>query len=489
MTLLYNLFMKIVISVVVFLSFISSIHAQKIDTTTTFEWDTTAHLFKNNAQQVFTYNGACYLTRYVYSFWDSASASYIKYYRTTNSLFANNATSQSQTQLWDDLAKKWDNYQKGIYSYTTSQTQPASVLYQDYQTSNSSWLNSRLYSYTYDANGNITNILIQEWKTASSSWSNLFQNQYTFNANNLMTSFVQLTWNATNNVWTNFNKIDYSYLSNNKLLQDSGKKWSTVTSNWINTYRSQYFYDLNNFLKTWEYNVWDTLTANYLKNQQYQYTNNANGDATETLTLNWNGLTWDTVFNDVNHYNACVLPVSLISFNLNKENLKVNINWQTGEEINTAYFNVQRLVKPNTSNTLDDFETIGKLDANNTASKYFFKDDIRILTGSKELLYRLEIVDKNGSKTYSNIKKIFLDPNESSVTIFPNPASDYLNIKSSKIKQIQIKDIAGRVLLKQSFENTNSIINLPVKSLAKGLVFLEVTNADMKMTVQKVLIQ
>jgi hypothetical protein len=481
--------MKFVIPFVIFLFLTSSIQSQKIDTTTTFEWDSTAHLFNNNAQQVFTYNGACYLTRYVYSFWDSASASYIKYYRTTNSLLGNNATSQSLTQLWDDVAKKWDNYQKGIYTYTTNQTLPSSVLYQDYQTSNSSWLNGRLYTYTYDANGNNTNILIQEWKTASSSWSNLFQNQYTFNANNLMTSFVQLTWNATNNVWINFNKIDYSYSSNNKLLQDSGKKWSANSSNWINTYKSQYFYDSNNFLKTWEYNAWDTTAISYFKNQQYQYTNNANGDAIETLTLNWNGVTWDTVFNDVNHYNACVLPVKLISFNAQKENLKVNISWQTGEEINTTYFNVQRSVKSNDNNTFENFTTIGKLDANNTASNYFIKDDISNITGSKELLYRLEIVDKNGSKTYSNIKEIFSDNNKNTVMIFPNPASDYINIRGSKIKQIQIKDIAGRVLLKQTVDNTNSIINLPIKSFSKGVVFLEITNLDLTIIVEKVLIQ
>ena len=110
---------------------------------------------------------------------------------------ANNATSQSQTQLWDDVAKKWDNYQKGIYTYTTSQTLPSSVLYQDYQTSNSSFINSRLYNYTYDANGNITNIVIKDWKAGT--WVNSFQNTYTFISNNLMSSFLQEIWNATTN--------------------------------------------------------------------------------------------------------------------------------------------------------------------------------------------------------------------------------------------------------------------------------------------------
>jgi len=482
--------MKFLISIFLFLSLISSVRSQRIDTTTTFEWDSNTHIFKNNAQQVFTYNGACKLKQYLYSFWDSAKASYIKYYKTTNSLLANSAISQTMSQIWDDVTNKWDYYQKGIYTYTTSSTLPSSILTQDYQTSNSSWLNSRLNTYTYDVNGNNTNILIQEWKTASSSWSNLFQNQYTFNTNNQITSFVQLTWSATNNLWTNFSKIDYSYSTSNKLLQDSGKKWSNASSNWINTNRNQYFYDSNNFLKTSEYNTWDTLSGKYVNNQYYKYIINANGDALETLTLNWNGNNWDTVYNDVNHYNACVLPVSLISFNLYKENLKVKINWQTDEEVNTESFNIQRSIKQIDNNSFDNFVTIGTLAANNMPSNYTFKDDINNFMGSRELLYRLEIVDKNGSKTYSNIKIIFLETHEKTVTIYPNPASDYINIKGSKIKQIQIKDFAGRLLLKQFYNLANTgYYTLSLKALYKGLYLLEVIDTDMKISTQRVLIQ
>ena len=167
----------------------------------------------------------------------------------------------------------------------------------------------------------------------------------------------------------------------------------------------------------------------------------------------------------------------------------MNINWQTSEEVNTAYFNVQRLVKSYENNTLDNFITIGKLNANNVASNYFLKDDVSNLLGSKELLYRLEIVDKNGDKSYSSIKQIILDANKIEVAIFPNPASNYINVKGSKIKHIRIKDLAGRVILEYSFNNTNSIINIPVKAIPKGIVLLEVTNADMKVSTQKVLIQ
>ncbi|MFY7965890.1 MAG: T9SS type A sorting domain-containing protein [Chitinophagaceae bacterium] len=476
--------MKLVAIFLIFFTFISPTHSQKIDTITTFEWDTAAHMFKNNAQQVFTYNGACYLTRYIYSFWDSTSASYIKYYRTTNSLLSNNATSQSLTQLWDEASKKWDNYQKGIYGYTTSQTLPSTVLYQDYQTSNSSWLNSRLYTYTYDANGNNTNILIQEWKTASSSWTNLFQNQYTFNTNNLMTSFLQLTWDVANSAWVNFNKIDYTYFPNNKLLQDSGKKWSGVNSGWIYTYRSQYFYDTNNFLKSWEYNTWDTTLTSYQKSQQYEYVNNANGNAIQMLTLNWNGVFYDTVFNDVNHYNACILPVKLISFNAQKVNSKVYINWQTGEEINTSYFNIQRSLNSNS------FENIGQINAESQrGNNYNFIDVLNTNLLHLNIYYRLEIVDKNGSKSYSSIKEIYPDNDKNVVTVFPNPATSYINIKGLKIKQIQIKDIAGRILMKQVFANNNSIINIPTKSLSKGIVLLEIIHTDNTLHSEKIIIQ
>lgn len=464
--------------------FLSSFIAfgQKIDTTTTFEWDTTSHQFNNNAQQVFTYNGACYLTRYVYSFWDSASASYKKYYRSTNSLLGNNATSQSLTQLWDDVGNKWENYEKGTYTYTTNPTLASSVLYQSWQTSNSSWVNSRLYNYTYDAKGNNTIIVTKEWKAGA--WANSYQNTYTYNSNNLITTFLQEIWDATTSNWVNFNLINYAYTAFNKPFLDSGQKWNKPTASWINNYKSLYAYNANNFLVLWNYNTWDTTTLNYLQSQQYQYINNAAGNALETLTLNFNGSNWDTLYNDVNHYNGCILPVNLISFTAIKDKDNVSLNWQTGSEINVSHFNIQR------STNGSDFESIGQIKATNqSGNNYNINDPLPIYQSTRNYYYRLEIVDKDGTKTYSETKQINFSKQEFSVKVFPNPATEYINIIGSNIKQITITDLSGRQFLQRNINNTGiSSTKFFIKNYSKGILILKILNNKMEMFLEQLII-
>lgn len=459
------------------------INAQKIDTITTFEWDTTTHQFNNNAQQIFTYNNACYSTRYLYNFWDSASASYKKYYRNTNSLLANNATSQSLTQLWDDIGNKWENYEKGIFTYTSNPTLASSVLYQMWQTTNSSWVNNRLYNYTYDANGNIINILIKEWKMGA--WVNNYQNTYSYNSNSLMTFFLQEMWDATTSSWTNFNLIDYTYTAFNKLLLDSGQKWNKPTSSWINNYKSLYTYDANNFLIKWNYNAWDINTTKYLESQQYQYINDALGNAIETLTLNYNGSTWDTIYKDINHYNSCILPLQLISFNASSNKEKVKLDWQTVNEINVSYFSIQRSIDGN------DFENIGQVKAiNHNGNHYSFNDPLTFYQSASAYYYRIEIVDKDGTKTYSQIKQIrFKDFSNESLSIYPNPATNYINIIGKNISQIRIIDILGRVIHKKTYQTPINSTQLEVTNIAKGTLFFEIQTIDGTLLFRKIIIQ
>ena len=49
------------------------------------------------------------------------------------------------------------------------------------------------------------------------------------------------------------------------------------------------------------------------------------------------------------------LPLTLLNFSLTKQNTTARLNWQTANEVNTAYFNVQR--SPDAIN----FTTVGKV--------------------------------------------------------------------------------------------------------------------------------
>ena len=476
--------MKYFLATIFYLLSFQFLNAQKIDTTTTFDWDTSTHQFIKSTQQVFNYNNACHLSKYAYNFWDSTSATYKKYYRTTNSLLSNNAILQSLSQLYDDVNNKWDNYQKGMYYYTLMPTQPSSVIYQNWNSTVNSFKNSRQYIYTYDASGNNTSILIQDWVTAGSTWANLYLYTYQFSSTNKITSFLQQNWNGSNSTWSNNNKIVYTYSAADKAITDSGQKWNSLTATWVNNFQSIYAYDANNFITTYNYNVWDTITQTFLQYQQYNYTNNALGNILETLTLSYNGSTWDTTYNDVNHYNSCLLPVDLISFTATNSKENVQLNWQTGNEINVSHFNIQR------STNSQDFENIGQVNAGKeTGNKYSFNDIFTsFLLVNKNIYYRLEVLDKDGSKTYSDIKQVYYTKKELLVKIFPNPIIEFLNIKGKDIKEVIVTDLMGRLVLRKSI-NISGISNTKLSFNNKGVFILKVIDFKGESFTEKLVIE
>ena len=187
------------------------------------------------------------------------------------------------------------------------------------------------------------------------------------------------------------------------------------------------------------------------------------------LTQTVNGYTsLDTVWVTVQP-----LPVSIKNYELKIKNgiqgEAVENVWETSTEINTAYFNVQRSVDGIT------FYTIGKVNAKG-AGKYSFIDNTN-LTGV--VYYRLEIVDKNGNKTYSEIRSVLLTHPNSQFTITPNPAKDYITINAQNIKEVSISDASGRVLI---VDKENKI---DISSLSAGIYYITIKSLDGQWVVKK----
>ena len=95
------------------------------------------------------------------------------------------------------------------------------------------------------------------------------------------------------------------------------------------------------------------------------------------------------------------LPVVLLSFNVSgfksfNGNTNTLVSWETASEVNVGYFNVQRSTDGN------EFSTIGEVKAKGAGS-YSYLDNTN-LTGI--VYYRLEIVDKDGRKSYSEIRQL-----------------------------------------------------------------------------------
>jgi len=127
-------------------------------------------------------------------------------------------------------------------------------------------------------------------------------------------------------------------------------------------------------------------------------------------------------FDDVELIEEVPLPISLLSFHGFLADKKVVLNWETSSEFNAKSFVVERSTNGN------QFTTIGEVSAKNVAigSSYQFNDNT-VLTGP--MYYRLKLVDKDGSFKYSKtvVLKIAVK-NGSGITLFPNPATNYLTV-------------------------------------------------------------
>ena len=167
------------------------------------------------------------------------------------------------------------------------------------------------------------------------------------------------------------------------------------------------------------------------------------------------------------------MPVVLLSFNVSgfksfNGNTNTLVSWETATEINVSHFNVQRSTDGVT------FYTIGKVKAKG-ASKYSF-----IAPPPPEggiVYFRLEVVDKNGSKTYSEVKEWTIDNGR--LTISPNPAKDYFTISGGNIREVFVSDLSGRILLKSTEKK------IDISGLLNGVYLVRIETLDGKNVVEK----
>ncbi len=175
---------------------------------------------------------------------------------------------------------------------------------------------------------------------------------------------------------------------------------------------------------------------------------------------------------------SMVLPLTLLNFNVVKQNNTVQLNWQTANEINTSYFNVQR------SNDGRSFASIGKVAAkgsNKVQNDYAYVDNNISQLHAGRLYYRLQEVDNDGKLNSSGVKIIDINTNSVLFTISPNPAKDFINISSSgnvANAQVSVTDMNGRILYasKQNF-SANQQIKIPASRFAKQVLIVTINTS------------
>lgn len=165
------------------------------------------------------------------------------------------------------------------------------------------------------------------------------------------------------------------------------------------------------------------------------------------------------------------LAVRFLNFEGSVDDKKVNLDWTTGKEANTDHYEVER----STNNV--DFTTIGSVPATNSSQEntYHFTDEDPQVGNN---YYRIKEVDSDGRFTYSEVIRINY-PNTLQMQVFPNPATNNIQIQLSGVQADQqatlsIRNIMGSVVKRLPVTLSNQKIDVNISSLSSGTYILSI---------------
>jgi len=173
-----------------------------------------------------------------------------------------------------------------------------------------------------------------------------------------------------------------------------------------------------------------------------------------------------------------VLPIRLFSFNGILNNNTVTLQWQTEQELNFSHFTIQRSFDGNSFTSIGNINAIGTINKNN----YSYQDNVLHNWQSSRVFYRLQLANKDGSYTYSRIILFDINQTKSSISIFPNPVVNSLNLFIDQNKAatifIEITDMKGIMVKKQTeYINAGRVsISLDVNNLPSAIYIVTIRN-------------
>ncbi len=179
-------------------------------------------------------------------------------------------------------------------------------------------------------------------------------------------------------------------------------------------------------------------------------------------------------------YSIGVLTVKEINISPVLKGNEITVNWNTINEINTSYFEVERSYGNNI------FETIGKTYTlvPNGGNGVYHIQDANFNQATATIMYRIKSVDVDGKESYSAIGVVKLK-NKTTISVWPNPVVTSLNVSyvatSKSELKVNVYNESGASIMQQSFkvsQGTNQFTVNGFDTFLKGVYIVEIMDAS-----------
>jgi len=278
-----------------------------------------------------------------------------------------------------------------------------------------------------------------------------FQNSFTMPSNTIFVNKLSssvLIFNNTVNFANNSNTIVLNSNGgmvnfNNGFTLQSGNKFCLTGYTQVNTTSivnnvSNGIYVPTSFSACLKYTGSASLNTTLTNGPGFLYVAQETG-ATSPSNLQ----KWGTSIVNINS-SGCnvILPAVLKNFGVVSQSTYVMLKWSTTSELNSAAFDIEK--------SIDDinYKTIGSVKAkgySTSQSDYSFKDQKQL--EPVKYYYRLKMIDKNGSYTYSPVKYINLFNNADKLKVIKSGNTIFTIFPSIKNDATLLAyDISGKVV-------------------------------------------
>ncbi len=165
------------------------------------------------------------------------------------------------------------------------------------------------------------------------------------------------------------------------------------------------------------------------------------------------------------------VPVTLESFEVLKVNCTANLIWKTSAEINVNKYVLQ--LSTDNGNRFEDFGTVSVTGNSNTVKTYTQAYEMK---SGIVYLFRLKIVDNDGTFKYSNIGKQGCTNTKGTISILPNPVAEIFQVRGMENGKNIISVYAADGKLIKSQISLNNFDDVNISRLASGTYIVRVVN-------------
>jgi hypothetical protein len=178
---------------------------------------------------------------------------------------------------------------------------------------------------------------------------------------------------------------------------------------------------------------------------------------------------------------AAPLPINLSVFVVENNDCNANLYWKTSSEINADRFEVEYNMNTNAS-----FKTVGSVSAyGNSSSTRNYQFTFEMEPGTVYNL-RLKMINKDGTFTYSDIRRLSCINANNEIKIAPNPVLNVFSVSGMQKGKNSISIYNNDGKLVSSFNGTNKK-NIDISHLPSGVYVLKILNENGTSSVERLI--